>query len=97
MNAATFILQLCAFLTVAGVMVLRWRQPDLARPYRTWGYPVTPLVFMAVSLWMLWHLLAEEKTRNEALVGLAIGALGYILYLLSPKNPPSSPPIPPHP
>ena len=90
-NAATFILQLCALLTVMGVIVLRWKQPDLARPYRAWGYPVTPLVFMVVSLWMLWHLLSSRDTRMESLVGLGTGVVGLILYLLSAKNPPSSP------
>ena len=88
-QATMFILQLCAFLTVMGVFVLRWRQPDLARPYRTWGYPVTPLVFGAVSLWMLWHLLVSKRT--ESLIGLGTGVVGLILYLLSAKNRPSSP------
>src|SRR5205814_1944358 len=38
---ASFTLMLLTTLTVAGVYVLRWRQPDLPRPYKTWGYPVT--------------------------------------------------------
>ena len=40
-----FTLALSTFLTVAGVFVRRWRRPEMPRPYRTWGYPVTPLVF----------------------------------------------------
>jgi basic amino acid/polyamine antiporter, APA family len=36
-------------LTVLGVIVLRVREPNLARPYRTWGYPVTPILFLLVS------------------------------------------------
>jgi APA family basic amino acid/polyamine antiporter len=94
-NSATVILQLCSFLTVLGVFVLRHKQPNLARPYRTWGYPVTPLVFLAVSAWMLWHLLCAKPV--ESLIGLGPGALGLILYMLSTKNPPSSvPAAPPH-
>ena len=92
-NSATVILQLCSFLTVLGVFVLRHKQPNLARPYRTWGYPVTPLVFLAVSAWMLWHLLCAKPV--ESLIGLGTGALGLILYLLSTKNPPSSVPASP--
>jgi len=88
-NAATFILQLCAFLTVMGVIVLRHTQPALERPYRTWGYPVTPLVFLAVSDWMLCNLLISKP--KESLLGLHVAAFGFILYLLSAKNPPSSP------
>ena len=36
-------------LTVAAVIVLRRTRPDLPRPYRTWGYPVTPVVFIAAG------------------------------------------------
>ena len=38
-------------LAVAGVYVLRVNEPNLPRPYRTWGYPVTPAVFLAVNIW----------------------------------------------
>src|SRR5699024_12311481 len=37
---ATFLLIGMSSLTVAGVYVLRWRRPDMDRPYKTWGYPV---------------------------------------------------------
>ena len=39
-------LSLFAALTAGGVFLLRWREPELARPYRTLGYPLTPLVFL---------------------------------------------------
>jgi APA family basic amino acid/polyamine antiporter len=92
LTCAQFILQLCSFLTVLGVFVLRYRQPDLVRPYRTWGYPVTPLVFLAVSAWMLWNILRSNPI--ESLVGLGVAALGFGLYLLSKRNGASSPAIP---
>jgi basic amino acid/polyamine antiporter, APA family len=85
-NYVQFSLTLCSTLTVLGVFVLRWRQPNLPRPYRTWGYPVTPLVFLAISLWMLEHLLADSSTRAPSLWGLATMALGLIVYFLSPKT-----------
>jgi APA family basic amino acid/polyamine antiporter len=88
LTCATFVLQLCSFLTVLGVFVLRRRRPDLARPYRTWGYPITPLLFLAISAWMLWHILCSKPL--ESLVGLGTAALGLILYLLSAKTPASS-------
>jgi APA family basic amino acid/polyamine antiporter len=86
-----FALALSSALTVAGVFVLRWRQPNLPRPYKAWGYPVTPLIFLAISVWMLWHMLAAPSTRNPSLWGLATIALGLIVYYLSPKNPTPSP------
>jgi APA family basic amino acid/polyamine antiporter len=88
-NYVQFSLMLSSTLTVLGVIVLRWRRPDLPRPYRTWGYPVTPLIFLAVSGWMLWHLLEDPSTREASLWGLATAALGLLVYFLSPSNPKS--------
>ena len=69
-NYVQFSLALCCAVTVLGVFVLRWREPELPRPYRTWGYPVTPLIFLAISVWMLWHMLATETTRAPVVVGI---------------------------
>lgn len=85
-NYVQFSLTLCSTLTVFGVFVLRWRQPDLPRPYRTWGYPITPLIFLGISCWMLEHLLADSSTRAPSLWGLATMTVGLIIYFLSPKT-----------
>jgi APA family basic amino acid/polyamine antiporter len=66
-NYIQFSLTLCSALTVLGVFVLRWRRPNLPRPYRTWGYPVTPIIFLAISGWMLVHMLTEASTRRPSL------------------------------
>ena len=78
-----FSLQVCAFFTVLGVIVLRWTQPALPRPYRTWGYPVTPLIFLAVSAWMLMNIWLSNP--RESLWGLATMALGLGVYFLAPR------------
>ncbi|MEY2563162.1 MAG: basic amino acid/polyamine antiporter, family [Verrucomicrobiota bacterium] len=85
-NYIQFSLTLCSTLTVLGVFVLRWRRPELPRPYRTWGYPITPLIFLAISSWMLVHMLAETSTRRPSLWGLATMALGLVVYFLSAKK-----------
>lgn len=85
-NYVQFSLTLFSALTVLGVFVLRWRRPELPRPYRTWGYPITPLIFLAISGWLLWHLLAAPSTREPSLWGLATAALGLVVYYVSPKN-----------
>jgi APA family basic amino acid/polyamine antiporter len=85
-NYVQFSLTLSSAAAVLGVFVLRWRQPNLARPYRTWGYPFTPLVFLAISAWMLWHLLAEKATRGPSLWGLATVGLGLVVYFFSAKS-----------
>jgi APA family basic amino acid/polyamine antiporter len=84
-NYVQFSLTLCSALTVFGVFVLRWRRPQLLRPYRVWGYPATPLIFLAISGWMLWHLLADPSTRGPSISGFATALLGLIIYFLSPK------------
>jgi basic amino acid/polyamine antiporter, APA family len=69
-----FTLALSTFLTVLGVMVHRRRQPGAPRPYRTWGYPVTPLFFLGVTGWMLAYLIRFRPAESIAgLVTLAIG------------------------
>ena len=59
-----FSLTFCSFLTVLGVIVLRVTRPDLPRPYRTWGYPVTPFVFLGVTLFMMYYLLTERPVQS---------------------------------
>jgi APA family basic amino acid/polyamine antiporter len=50
---------LMAFSVVAiGIMVLRRRDPDLERPFRVPGYPVTPLLTVAACVWIMWGLAA---------------------------------------
>jgi hypothetical protein len=73
--------QRCRSLPLAGCR-RRW-------PYRTWGYPVTPAIFLAVSGWMLCHLLEDPSTRAPSLWGLATAALGLIIYYLLPKKAPN--------
>ncbi|MGD9895800.1 MAG: APC family permease [Candidatus Methylacidiphilaceae bacterium] len=68
------------FATVLGVFVLRWREPSLPRPYRAWGYPWTPLIFLAVCLWMLWDLF--RTMPKESLAGLGTLLCGLPLYAL---------------
>lgn len=93
-NYVQFALTLSSALTVAGVFILRWKQPNLPRPYKAWGYPVTPLIFLTVSIWMLWHMLEDPSTRTPSLLGLATIASGLIVYYLSPKNPAPTPAAP---
>lgn len=81
---AGFTLALNSFATVLGVFVLRIRQPDLPRPYRTFLFPVPPLVYLALTGWTLYFVL---KTRPvEGLFGLALIAAGLALYGLSLMN-----------
>lgn len=84
-----FALQSCSFLTVLGVIVLRIKEPNLPRPYKTWGYPVTPIIFLAISVWMLVYIFKSKPT--ESLWGCATMAAGLVVYYLSPKSAPQAP------
>lgn len=68
-------------LMIAGVMVLRRKRPALPRPYRMWGYPVTPLVFLAVTLWFLINMLVTRPGASFAGLGLILtGVPAYYLW-----------------
>jgi basic amino acid/polyamine antiporter, APA family len=76
-----FSLLLSSFMTVLGVIVLRIRQPQLERPYRVWGYPVTPIVFLAVTLHMMIYVVRDKPT--ESLLGLITVIAGLIIYFFT--------------
>jgi basic amino acid/polyamine antiporter, APA family len=79
---AAFVLGVWPFLALAaaGVMVLRRARPDLPRPYRTPGYPVVPLVFIAGTLWVVGSALVARP--GPTLAGMGLTLLGLPLYLL---------------
>lgn len=79
-----FGLTVCSFLTVLGVIVLRFTKPDLPRPYRAWGYPVTPFIFLAVTFFVLAHLAAERPLQS--LASFCTMAAGLIIYAISVKH-----------
>jgi APA family basic amino acid/polyamine antiporter len=77
-------LTLSSFLTVLGVFVLRRREPDLPRPYRTWGYPLTPALFLLISLFAMGYTLVDRP--GESLAGLLTVLAGVPVYLLSHRG-----------
>ena len=77
---AGFTLALFSSLAVASVIVLRVRYPDLARPFRAWGYPFTPLLYLGLSAWMMvWAFAGRPLESSLALVTVAVGAGVYLL------------------
>ena len=65
-------------LAVASVYVLRRSLPDAARPYRVWGYPVVPMLFLLATAYLMINTLLA--TPGRALAGVGIVALGLPLY-----------------
>jgi APA family basic amino acid/polyamine antiporter len=71
-------------LTVGAVIVLRKKRPDLPRPYKTWGYPITPIIFMLAALYISGNSLVN--TFKESMFGLIIILLGVPAYLYWKKR-----------
>ena len=84
-----FTLALSAAFTVASVFVLRRR--GYHAPYRAFGYPVTPILFIVVSLWIAYAQIVQNP--KESLVVAGVLALGGILYAVLGRHatPPSTP------
>ena len=78
LSYVSFCYQTFMALTVAGLLVLRFREPDLARPYRVTGYPVTPLIYLAILVWYLITVLQQRFWPS--MVGVGIVAAGLPLY-----------------
>jgi APA family basic amino acid/polyamine antiporter len=66
-------------LTAAAVIILRRARPELRRPYRTWGYPLTPVLFIAGAVVLSVNLVLIQTANS--LAGLGIILLGVPAYL----------------
>lgn len=94
--AEAFILGLWPFhvAVILGLVVLRLRRPEAERPYRVWGYPATPLLFVLVSILMVGAAVAERPGTGLASFGAIL--LGVPVYLLvrggsgTPDDPPGT-------
>jgi APA family basic amino acid/polyamine antiporter len=74
------VITLFSAFTVGSVIVLRLKRPELRRPYRLWGYPIVPLLFVLIHLWIVWGSVTEKP--KESLIGLFIVCLGIPVYWL---------------
>jgi APA family basic amino acid/polyamine antiporter len=79
-----FALLLCSLLTVIGVIVLRVTRPNISRPYRVWLYPVPPIIFAGITIWMMIYLL-RSKTA-ESVAGLVTAVAGLFLYFCAGRR-----------
>jgi len=68
-------------LAVAGVFVLRRTRPGLERPYRTWGYPYVPVVFLVAALFLLGNYLVRETSSFAVDIGIILsGVPAYLIW-----------------
>jgi len=71
-DAAVFALTLFYAFVAGSVFIFRRRLPDTHRPYRTWGYPVVPVVYLAVTTWLLGRIVWDARPEMSATIGLLL-------------------------
>tara|TARA_Y100000589_G_scaffold256600_1_gene245794 strand:+ start:1781 stop:3088 length:1308 start_codon:yes stop_codon:yes gene_type:complete len=72
----------CQSLMIGSIFILRWKEPDLPRPFRIPLYPVPPLIFVMLSVWIAWSVATADPDKIAAcatvivvLAGLAIACM----------------------
>src|SRR5213080_2315323 len=87
-DSAVFALTLFYAFVAGSVFIFRRRMPDAHRPYRTWGYPVVPVVYLAVTTWLLGRIVWDARTEMSATIGLLLGGHPVSALAESVKAPP---------
>jgi APA family basic amino acid/polyamine antiporter len=81
LNYVVFSVLLFYVLTIAGIFVLRAKRPDAERPYKAFGYPIVPLLYIvAASAIMLVLLLYQTQTTWPGLVIVLLGVPVYLVW-----------------
>jgi APA family basic amino acid/polyamine antiporter len=84
LDFTTFAILLATSADVLALYALRLRQPGLVRPYRAWGYPVVPALYLAANLAIAVSLLRGSTT--PALVSLGVSAIALPFYFLFSRS-----------
>lgn len=75
-----FVLWVFFGLSGLAVIILRRRYPDADRPYRVWGYPIVPIIFLLVTIYLLINTLIVTPYRALAGIGLVLIGLPFYEY-----------------
>ena len=84
LSYVVFVMIIVSVATGAAHLVLRRRKPELLRPYRTWGYPMVPVLFIIVYLWIGGQIFMEKPVTS--LVGLSLAFSGLPFYFFWIKS-----------
>lgn len=86
LNYCTFGSLIFYMVTIAGIFVLRKKEPNVERPYKAFGFPVIPALYITVTLGICLILLIDDKTRFDTGMGLLIAAVGIPVYYFTKKS-----------
>jgi APA family basic amino acid/polyamine antiporter len=68
-------------MSCAAVITLRRTAPEQPRPYRTWGYPITPLIFIGFATWLVGRMVLDAPLESAKGAGLLLlGIPGYLYW-----------------
>ena len=87
-DAAVFALTLFYAFVAGSVFIFRRRMPDTHRPYRTWGYPLVPIVYLAVTTWLLGRIAWDARPAMSATIALFLAGHPISALAESLKAPP---------
>jgi basic amino acid/polyamine antiporter, APA family len=79
-----FTLNLFTFLTVLGIFILRYKHKHIRTQYRTFLYPLTPLLFLCIIGYILYHIMRDRPV--ESLYGFGTVIAGLLVYFITNKN-----------
>jgi len=68
-------LSVSSFFVILAVFVLRIRRPDMPRPFRTTAYPITPLLFLACTAWMIVFAFRSQPHWSTISIGTILGGV----------------------
>jgi APA family basic amino acid/polyamine antiporter len=83
-DSAIFALTIFYAFVAGSVFIFRRRLPDAPRPYRTWGYPVVPIVFLVVTAWLILRTIWDNPKQSA--IGLGLILIGLPVYLIWSKR-----------
>jgi APA family basic amino acid/polyamine antiporter len=61
-------------------LILRFQKPEVPRPYRTWGYPVVPLLFICLYSWIAIHVAYSKPLTSIAGLAITISGLPFFIW-----------------
>jgi basic amino acid/polyamine antiporter, APA family len=83
-DSAIFALTIFYAFVAGSVFIFRRQMPNVRRPYRTWGYPVVPIVFLVVTAWLILRTIWDNPKQSA--IGLALILIGVPVYLIWSKR-----------
>jgi APA family basic amino acid/polyamine antiporter len=81
-----FAVMLFYILTIAGIFILRKKQPDAERPYKAWGFPLVPIIYIVLAVLFCINLIYSKPQNSLPGLGIVLLGIPIFFYWQSRKN-----------